>query len=96
MGDVLLKGMGHLIKEGVVCVIMSEMGGKTEIYNFIVCYMQREGFPPTQREISDHTDVSARRVRVYLEELEQDGLIKRRWHASRAVKLCNYRLVVKS
>lgn len=65
-----------------------------ETYQFIISYIQENGYPPTVREIADGTGVtSTSTVCNRLMKLENDGWIKLKLSSSRAIKVIGYKFV---
>jgi repressor LexA len=61
-----------------------------KILEFLKEYQDREGYPPTIREIGEETDISSTSVvNYYLDQLEKMGKIERQRKISRGVKLAN-------
>lgn len=61
-----------------------------KILKFLKEYQDREGYPPTIREIGEETDISSTSVvNYYLDQLEKMGKIERQRKISRGVKLTN-------
>jgi len=51
---------------------------RNTIYEFIINYIDENGYPPTLREIADGCDISSTSVVDYhLEKMEEMGMIKR-------------------
>lgn len=63
------------------------------VYEYLVLYMQRNGFAPTHREIEHWTELSSHAICKCLQNLEEQGLLKRTKKKPRAIKLLKYRLV---
>ena len=65
-----------------------------EIWNFVVDYVDRWGYPPTVREIGEHVGLaSPSTVHAHLANLERVGLIKRDPSKPRAIELTGHRRV---
>ncbi len=61
-----------------------------KILEFLRVYQEREGYPPTIREIGEETDISSTSVvNYYLDQLEKMGKIERQRKISRGVRLAN-------
>jgi repressor LexA len=61
-----------------------------KILTFLKEYQDREGYPPTIREIGEETDISSTSVvNYYLDQLEKMGKIERQRKISRGVRLAN-------
>jgi repressor LexA len=59
-----------------------------EIWNFLVEYVDRHGYPPTVREIGEQFHISSPNgVMCHLKALEKKGLITREPNMSRAIQL---------
>ena len=59
-----------------------------ELFDFIDDYIAREGYAPTLEEIGTHFRLSSlATVHKHLCNLEEKGLIKRKWNFSRAIEL---------
>src|SRR5437763_16328454 len=59
-----------------------------KMYNFIVCYMKREGMPPTNREIGREMQItSTGHVDYHLTMLEKKGLISSQAKKRRGINL---------
>jgi repressor LexA len=59
-----------------------------QLFDFIDDYIAREGYAPTLEEIGVHFQLSSlATVHKHLCNLEEKGLIKRRWNFSRAIEL---------
>jgi SOS-response transcriptional repressor LexA len=56
-------------------------------WRFLQSYIDREGFPPTRREIAAATGYSRQAVMVWLSKLEAKGILEVRWGYPRAIKL---------
>jgi repressor LexA len=48
-----------------------------EILRYIITYTRSRGYPPTMKEIADHTGVTVSRVFWYLERMQVRGLVTR-------------------
>ena len=60
---------------------------RSMIYMFIVDYCERNGYPPTVREIGDAVGVSSTGTVVrHLKLMEQEQLIERRSGCARAIR----------
>ena len=65
-----------------------------EVYNYIVDYVQKNGYPPSIREIANGTGkVSPSIIKERLWKLENNGLIQTKPMSPRAIKLVGYKLV---
>ena len=61
-----------------------------KILDFLKEYQDREGYPPTIREIGEETGITSTSVvNYYLDQLEKMGKIERQRKISRGVKLAN-------
>lgn len=61
-----------------------------EIFDFLVSYLQDNGFPPTVREICARFGIkSTKGVTDHLAALEKKGFIKKRPEASRGIEILN-------
>src|SRR5262245_58379618 len=59
-----------------------------ELYDYIDDYIARQGYAPTLEEIGVHFHLSSpATVHKHLSNLEEKGLIKRKWNFSRAIEL---------
>ena len=59
-----------------------------EIWNFLVAYVDRHGYPPTVREIGEHVGLaSPSTVHAHLANLERTGLLRRDPTKPRALEL---------
>jgi len=59
-----------------------------KILAFLEEYQQDKGYPPSIREIGDHTQISSTSVvKYYLNQLEEMGYIERRSNVSRGINL---------
>lgn len=66
-------------------------------YQFIISYIQENGYPPTVREIADGVGaISTSTVCERLTSLENDGLIKIKLSSARAIKVIGYKFVKES
>lgn len=64
-----------------------------EIYKFIREHIQKQGYPPTVREICQGCSISSTStVGYHLQKLEDKGFIKRLYGSSRAIRLVGYRV----
>ncbi len=60
------------------------------IYDFIIAFSEKYGFPPTIREIADAVGLSSPgTVSMHLKRLEEDQLIKRYTNHARAIRVEN-------
>ena len=67
---------------------------QTEIWQFLVAYVDDHGYPPTVREIGEHVGLaSPSTVHAHLATLERVGLIKRDPTKPRAIELTGHRRV---
>ena len=60
---------------------------KQEILDYIKTYSTGRGFPPTIKEIAAALGVGTSTVSHYLDALETEGRIERRFNAARAIKV---------
>ena len=59
-----------------------------QLYDYLDDYIVRHGYAPTLEEIGGHFRLSSlATVHKHLSNLEQKGLIKRKWNFSRAIEL---------
>jgi len=59
------------------------------VLQFIRTHIDREGYPPTVREIGDHMHIrSPNGIMCHLKALENRGKITRTHNCSRAIRLC--------
>jgi repressor LexA len=59
-----------------------------ELYDFLEQYIAERGYAPTLEEIGEHFELSSlATVHKHLANLEEKGLIRRRWNFSRAIEL---------
>ncbi|MCK6556103.1 transcriptional repressor LexA [Candidatus Binatia bacterium] len=59
-----------------------------ELYDYLGDYIARQGYAPTLEEIGEHFKLaSLATVHKHLCNLEEKGLIRRRWNFSRAIEL---------
>lgn len=59
-----------------------------ELYDFLEAFIDERGYAPTLEEIGGHFQLSSlATVHKHLANLEEKGLIKRRWNFSRAIEL---------
>ena len=59
-----------------------------ELYDYIGDFIASHGYAPTLEEIGGHFELSSlATVHKHLSNLEQKGLIKRKWNFSRAIEL---------
>lgn len=65
---------------------------RKEIYLYIIKYIKKHGYPPSNSEIADDIGVSATTVRRHIEELMQDGLLETDADpgTSRAIRVMGY------
>lgn len=64
------------------------MEKKHLVYQYIKSEVARGGLPPTIREIGERFDISSTNgVRYFLDKLEEDGLISRRAHTARGIRI---------
>jgi repressor LexA len=60
------------------------------ILKFLASFQEKNGFPPTIREIGEHIDVqSTSQVTYYLNQLVKKELIERGGHTSRGIRILN-------
>lgn len=72
----------------------SKMSAPTkDVYDYIIQYMQRFGYPPTIREMSESCATSAASVVNCLVELQQSGYITRSKGKPRSIHLLKYGFV---
>ena len=70
------------------------MGKKESIFEYIRQEVSLRGFPPTIREIGERFGISSTNgVRYFLEQLEREGLIKRRSRIARGIELVGREMV---
>src|SRR5437879_9190036 len=63
-------------------------GRQQEIWNYLVEYVDRHGYPPTVREIGEHVGLaSPSTVHAHLANLERAGLLRRDPTKPRALEL---------
>lgn len=66
---------------------------RERIYNFLVKYIQENGFSPSIREICEGTFLkSTSTVYRHLQRLEDEGRIEMKQNSFRAIKLVGYEL----
>jgi repressor LexA len=59
-----------------------------QLYDYIDDYIARRGYAPTLEEIGEHFRLSSlATVHKHLSNLEEKGLIKRKWNFSRAIEV---------
>jgi repressor LexA len=59
-----------------------------ELYDYLSGYIRRKGYAPTFEEIGEHFGLSSlATVHKHLTNLEDKGLIRRKWNFSRAIEL---------
>lgn len=58
-----------------------------EVYEFIVTRIERQGFPPTVREIGENFDISVKGAYDHLKAIERKGFIKCSSSKSRAIEI---------
>jgi repressor LexA len=59
-----------------------------ELYDFLEVFIDKHGYAPTLEEIGDHFKLSSlATVHKHLANLEDKGLIRRKWNFSRAIEL---------
>lgn len=59
-----------------------------ELYDFLEAFIVEHGYAPTLEEIGEHFELSSlATVHKHLANLEEKGLIKRKWNFSRAIEL---------
>lgn len=70
----------------------SKCTSRQKVYNFIVDYIQENGYAPSVREISIGTNLSSTSSVYYLlQRLEDEGRIEmKRGYSPRAIKLVGY------
>ena len=67
-------------------------GRQQEIWDFLVEYVDRQGYPPTVREIGEHVGLaSPSTVHAHLANLERAGYLKRDPTKPRALELLAHR-----
>ena len=67
-------------------------GRQQEIWNFLVEYVERHGYPPTVREIGEHVGLaSPSTVHAHLANLERAGYLRRDPTKPRALELLQHR-----
>ena len=65
-----------------------------EVYDFIVDYVQKNGYAPSIREIANGTGkISTSIIKERLWNLENNGLIQTKPMSPRAIKLIGYKFV---
>ena len=72
--------------------IQSKVPSRERVYNFLVDYIEKNGFAPSIREICTGTNLkSTSSVRSHLVKLEDEGRIQmKRSYSPRAIKLVAY------
>lgn len=62
------------------------------IYLYIIKYIRKHGYAPTNREIAEDIGISAATVRRHIEDLMQDGLLETDADpgTSRAIRVVGY------
>lgn len=64
------------------------------VYDFLVDYIKRNGFPPSIREITKAIGLkSTSGVYSHLKKLQEEGLIEIHGNSSRAIKILGYEFV---
>lgn len=65
---------------------------RKEIYLYLIKYIKKHGYPPSNGEIADDIGISATTVRRHIEELMQDGLLETDADpgTSRAIRVMGY------
>ena len=59
-----------------------------QLFDYLDDYIAREGYAPTLEEIGQHFKLSSlATVHKHLSNLEEKGLIKRKWNFSRAIEM---------
>jgi repressor LexA len=59
-----------------------------ELYDFLEAFIDKHGYAPTLEEIGEHFELSSlATVHKHLANLQEKGLIRRRWNFSRAIEL---------
>jgi len=58
-----------------------------EVYEFIVARIERQGFPPTVREIGENFEISVKGAYDHLKAIERKGFIKCSSSKSRAIEI---------
>lgn len=72
----------------------AQIESKERVYNFLVDYIMKNGFAPSIREICDGTYLSSTASAYsYLLKLEDEGKIKMKRKATRAIKVTGYEFV---
>ena len=64
-----------------------------EVYNYIVDYVQKNGYAPSIREIANDVGKAPSIIKGRLWNLEKGGLIKTKEMVPRAIKLVGYKFV---
>lgn len=65
-----------------------------DTYNFIVSYIEYNGYPPTVREIMEGVGLASTATICYrLSKLEKDGYIKVKLSSPRAINVVGYKFV---
>jgi repressor LexA len=76
------------VYEGAVEAGMILTKRQKQLYDYIDDYLARRGYAPTLEEIGEHFRLSSlATVHKHLSNLEEKGLIKRKWNFSRAIEL---------
>jgi repressor LexA len=57
------------------------------VWRFVASYLEREGFPPTLREIGDGCFISHTAAQLHLVKLEERGVLELRANTPRGIKL---------
>ena len=58
---------------------------KEQVYNAIVTLCQRHGYPPSVRDLCEHTNLSTGSVTFALDELQAQGRITRQHKKARTI-----------
>lgn len=68
--------------------MMAKTKRQTEFLTYIRSYIEAHGYAPTLEEIGEHFELSSlATVHKHLANLEQKGLIRRKWNFSRAIEI---------
>ena len=64
---------------------------RQKVYNFLIYYIKKNGFPPSIREIAKAVGLkSTLGVYSHLKKLQEEGLIEIRGNSSRAIKILGF------
>ena len=61
------------------------------IFNFLLSYVQENGYPPTIREIGEHFQIFVTAARNHLKALEKKGLIRISPYRSRGIDILSFK-----